>query len=221
MSDERCLELIDELAADLRPVRPIPRLRTALLVLVGLWLAVAALGALWLGLRPDLPEFLAAHRGASVVLGGLTLAGLAGLAAALAFAVPGREGIAWSAALAALGGLAVAAGTGVTLVLAAAPDATAGVSALQHLRCLAVACAVGLVPALGLMRFAGRAWPYRPLAVAVAAAAGAAAMGAVSTQATCRADGAVHLVLGHVLAPGLAVLLLTLPLLFALRRFTR
>jgi hypothetical protein len=221
VSEERSLELIEELAADLRPVRPIPRLRTALLVLVGAWIAVGALGVMLLGLNPELLQVLAVSRGRSVVLAGLALAGLGGLTAGLAFGVPGRERTAGSALLVALVGLAVAAGTGLTLVLATGPAATAATPAVHHLRCLAVACAVGLVPAAGLIYFAGHAWPYRSLAVAVAAAAGAAAMGAVSTQATCRAADAAHLLIGHVLAPGVGVLLLTLPLLLALRRFAR
>ena len=219
MSEERTAELVRELSRELEPVRPIPALRHALALLLGLWLAVGAAVALWLGFRPDLPRQLVTELGTSAVLAALLAAGVAGLVAGLAGGVPGRERLVRGALGLGLAALAVAAGVGLARVAAAGPG-----NAMpwpQHLPCLAIACAVGLVPALGVTWYAGRALAFRPLAVAVSAAAGAAAMGAVSAQASCLATDPAHLMLGHVLAPAVGALVLTLPLLLALRRLER
>lgn len=91
----------------------------------------------------------------------------------------------------------------------------------SDLHCLLVACAVGLLPALGVVAFAGRAAPHRPLVLAVAAAAGAVALGTVAAQASCPYADLRHLLMGHALAPALGALLLVLPLLVALHRTER
>ncbi len=217
MSEVRDDELIRELARDLRPVRPIPRIRTAALGVVVLWLAVAAgvLGALGRELQGLSPAL-----GVRIVFGGLLTCGLGGVLGALALGVPGRERLARIGLALGLGGMAVAAGVG-TALFVRSPAGTAHPPLAADLGCLAVACGVGLLTALGVALFGSRAVPHRPLLLALAGAAGAAGLGAVAAQASCPYADFHHLLMGHVLAPAMGVLLLTLPLLVALRRMQR
>ncbi len=67
----------------------------------------------------------------------------------------------------------------------------------------------------------GRAAPYRPIVLVLAAAAGTAALGAITAEASCPHPEMRHLLVAHALAPVVGVLLLTLPLLVALRRVGR
>lgn len=211
--------LIRELARDLRPVRPLPPVRRVVAGLLGVWLAVAAVGIALLGWKADLGALLAQRAVLSVSLG-LVVAGLGGLVAAAALGVPGRERLARGALLCGGAGLAVAAGVG-TLLFLRSPAVEPGAPLESDLHCLLVACAVGLLPALGVVAFAGRAAPHRPLVLAVAAAAGAVALGTVAAQASCPYADLRHLLMGHALAPALGALLLVLPLLVALHRTER
>ena len=200
-------DLIRELARDLRPVRPVPRLQTALVGLLVGWAVVAALGILLGGLRPDWHALLRSPFGSGGILVGLTVTGVCGSAAALAMSVPGRERAARVALAGALAGLAWAAGAGTHLFLAS-PVLDGPWDRLADLHCLGVAVAVGLLPALGLAALAGRAAPFRPLGLALAAAAACTALGAVAAQASCPYEDVRHLMLGHLLAPGVGALLL-------------
>ena len=220
MSSGPAEELIRELARDLDPVRPIPRIRTVTAGVVALWFAVAALGLAALGLRPDLSEAIIETRGVAVVFAGLGLVGLGGVVAALALGVPGRESLARGAAALAILGMVVAAGVG-TLLVAASPARGLPVLLRGDLACLSLAIAVGLLPALGVVWFAGRASPYRPMIMVLAAAAGVAALGAIAAELSCPHSDMRHLLVAHALAPAAGVLLLTLPLLVALKRMGR
>ncbi len=220
MSSQRPEELIEELARDLEPVRPIPSLRLVVGAVLALWLVVAAAGLAILGLRPDLLEVTLHERGVTAVFLLLGAAGTLGLVAALSMGVPGRERLASLSLWAALAAMALSAGTG-TLLFLRSPMAEMPAPVSSDLSCLAVACAVGLLPALGVVWFAGRAAPFRPLVIAVAAAAGAAALGAVTAHASCPYGDMRHLMVGHLLAPAVGALLLTLPLLVALKRTVR
>jgi hypothetical protein len=211
--------LIRELARDLRPVRPIPPVHRVVAGLLGVWLAVAAVGVALLGWKADLGALLAQRAVLSVSLG-LVAAGLGGLVAAVALGVPGRERLARGALLCGGAGLAVAAGVG-TLLLLRSPAVEPGAPLESDLHCLLVASAVALLPALGVVAFAGRAAPHRPLVLAVAAAAGTVALGTVAAQASCPYADLRHLLMGHALAPALGALVLVLPLLVALRRTER
>ena len=212
--------LIRELARDLEPVQPIPRIRTVTAGVIALWFAVAAIGLTVLGLRPDLAEAMIGVRGVAAVFAGLGLAGLGGVVAALAMGVPGREVLARVALALAILGMLMAAGVG-ALLFAASSVAEVRVSWTADLACLAVAILVGLLPAVGVVWFAGRTSPFRPVIAVLAAAAGTAALGAVTAQASCPHSEMRHLLVAHSLAPGFGVLLLTLPLLVALKRFAR
>jgi len=222
VSDPRSLELIRELARDLEPVRPIAPLRRALAGVVLVWAAAAAAAIAAAGVQPQLFAGLYAAPGVAAVLTGLAVAGLGGLVASLALAVPGREDVAQGGLAIGAAGLAVAAGVG-TLLFATSPAAAASswASGSDHLACLVFATAVGVLPAAGVVVFAARAAAARPLVLVLAAAAGAAALGAVAAKASCARADYAHLVVGHVLAPVIAALALALPLLFALRRLQR
>ena len=148
---------------------------------------------------------------------GLGAAGVGGICAAVASAIPGREPATRFALGVSIGGLAGAAGFGTLLVLES-PLLEARMPAAHDWSCLLVALAVAALPAIGVILVARRAAPFRPLVLSLAAAAGTAALGSIAAQASCAAGDPVHLLLGHVLAPAAGVLVLTLPLLAALRR---
>jgi hypothetical protein len=212
--------LIRELARDLDPVQPIPRIRTVMAGVIALWFAAAAIGFAVLGLRPDLGEAMIGMRGVAIVFAGLGLAGLGGVVAALAMGVPGREVLARAALALAILGMVIAVGAG-TLLFAISPVTDARLLVRGDLACLTVAVLVGLLPAVAVVWFAGRASPFRPVIAVLAAAAGTAALGAITAQGSCPHSEMRHLLVAHALAPAFGVLLLTLPLLVALKRFHR
>jgi hypothetical protein len=220
LSGDASEALIRELARDLDPVRPIPRIRTVVTGVIALWLAAAAIGLTALGLRPDLGDALFGVRGVAAVFAGLGLAGLGGVVAALAMGVPGRELLARAALALAILGLLIATGVG-TLLFAANPAAEVGLTWTSDLACLAVAVLVGLLPAVGVVWFAGRTLLFRPVMAVLAVAAATAALGAITAEGSCTHSEMRHLLVAHALAPAFGVLLLTLPLLVALRRFRR
>ncbi len=215
MSDERAEQLIDRLSRDLVPVRPLPQLRVVVGLLGVVWLAVTIVGVRSLGARPDLAEAWLGSGGVAAVFVGLALAGAGGTIAALAMSVPGRETLARVAFWIGGAGMAIAAGCG-TLLFWRSPLAASPWTA--DLACLVEAIGFGVLPAIGVVLFAGRAAPFRPLVLALAAAAAAAAIGSVAAQAACPMPDFRHLLMGHVLAPVAGAFLLTLPLVFALRR---
>jgi hypothetical protein len=212
--------LIRELARDLDPVQPIPRIRTVMSGVIALWLGVAAIGFTVLGLRPDLARAMLGAGGVAVIFAGLGMAGLGGVAAALAMGVPGREGLARASLALAILGMLIAAGVG-SLLFALSPVAEARVSWTGDLACLVVAVLVGLLPAVGVVWFAGRASPFRPVVAVLVAAAGTVALGAITAGASCTHSEMRHLLVAHALAPAFGALLMTLPLLVALKRFRR
>ncbi len=211
LPDDPARALIESLATDLAPIRPLPPLRRVVGALALVWAVVAGLGLAWLGARPDLAEAWTSGPGVAAVFVALALAGVA----ALAMGIPGREGLVrrgiWCAALA----LAGAAGLGSVLFWQAPSIVT---SLENDLHCLVVAIVMGALPALGVIGFAGRAAPFRPFALTLAAAAAAASLGTVVAQAACPMPDMKHLLVGHVLAPGAGALVLTLPLGLLLRR---
>jgi hypothetical protein len=220
MSGDATQELIRELASELKPVKPLPRLRFVALAVGLLWLAIAALEIALKGVAPTLRETLAMPVGAGGILAALLVAGAGGVAAALALAVPGRERLARGAFALGVAGTALAAGIGLALV-ARSPLAEWRLPDAHDWPCLATALAVALLPALALGWFGGRAAPFRPLSIALAAAAGAAALGGSVAQASCAASEPMHALLGHALVPALGAFALTLPLLLVLRRGER
>lgn len=219
-TDASARQLIADLAADLEPVQPIPRLRSMVGRVLLLWALVAGIGIAVRGLRPDFLEMLLHMRGIGLIFAGLGLTGIGGGVAALALGIPGREAAARAGFAAAGVGMAAAAGIG-TLLFLQNPIFDSPVPLRADLVCLAIALAVGLLPGIGIAMFGARAAPHRPLVLVLAAAAAMAALGGATAQATCPANDIRHLMLGHVIAPGVGALLLTLPLLHALRRAAR
>jgi hypothetical protein len=220
MSADPTRALIRDLASDLTPVRPLPRIRFVAAAVLLLWLAIGLVGIGVKGLAPTFWETLAMPVSPGGIFAGLLVAGLGGVFAALALAVPGRERLARAGLALGGAGMAIAAGVGFAL-LARSPLVEWRLPSGHDLPCLVTALAVGLVPALALGWFGGRAAPFRPLTIALAAAAGAAALGGSVAQATCPGDEAMHLMLGHVLVPMVGAFVLTLPLLVAMRRTLR
>jgi MFS family permease len=220
MSGDSTHDLIRDLASDLTPVKPLPRVRFVAAAVLLLWLAIGVVGIALKGLAPTFWETLAMPISAGGIFAGLLVAGVGGALAALALAIPGRERLAHAAFALGAAGMAIAAGVGFALI-ARSPLASWRWPGATDLPCLLTALAVGLLPALALGWFGGRAAPFRPLAIALAASAGAAALGGSVAQATCPVADAMHLMLGHALVPAIGALALALPLLVAIRRSER
>lgn len=220
MSGIQTRDLIRELARDLAPVQPIPRIRAATAGVTVLWFAVTVVGLAVLGLRPNLMEVTLGTRGVVTVLLGLSLAGFGSVVGACAMGVPGRERLTRCALCTSVLGMTVAAGVA-ALGLATSSAVDAGAPWSGDLRCIAVALLVGLVPAVGVIWFSGRAEPRTPTRPVLAAATGAAALGAITAYACCPHCDVRHLLVAHSLAPAFGALVLTPPLLGALKRLRR
>lgn len=220
MSADPTRDLIRDLASDLAPVKPLPRVRFVAASVLLLWLAIGVAGVALKGLVPTFWQTLAMPVSAGGIFAGLLVAGLGGVLAALALAIPGRERLARVGFALGGAGMTIAAGVGIAL-LARSPLVEWRLPNVHDLPCLMTALVVGLVPALSLGWFGGRAAPFRPLTIALAASAGAAALGGSVAQATCPVADPMHLMLGHVIVPALGAFALTLPLLIAIRRGAR
>jgi hypothetical protein len=207
--------LIQRLAQSLTPVRPVPPLRWITLAVLGLWLATSGVAAVWLGFELRTEGTL--RTGLFAIYLGLGASGVAGIVAALSASLPGREALSRGALFAAAGALALAAGVA-SGVLWESPLLGAPAPAASALRCLALACAVAVLPALAVIGFGAWTRPFRPLVVVLAAAAGTAALGGIAAKTSCPYGDLRHLLLGHLLAPAAGALLLTIPLLFTLHR---
>jgi hypothetical protein len=220
MSADPTRDLIRELVRDAAPVQPLPRMRFVATSVLLLWLALGVIGVAVKGLAPTFWETLAMPVSAGGIFAALFVAGVGGVIAALALAVPGRESLARAGFAVGAGGVLLAAGVGIALLMRS-PLVEWRTPDLQDVVCLALALAVGLAPALALGWFAGRAAPFRPLVIALAAGAGAAALGGSVAQATCPASDPWHLLFGHVLVPAAGAFVFTLPLLVAIQRSER
>ena len=206
------------LAHDLRPLRPLPRLRVVFLGLVVLWgvgilqfgLFAGSATRLWAAVAWHDPLFAA-------VLVGLVLAAGGAITCALARAIPGREvtarlggGIAFLGLLLAIGTAAWGAiGSGASLPLSAS------------FICVGRACGVALLPLIAALAFLAWATTPRPSATVALAVAGAVAAGATLIHAGCPAGEAFHILVGHALAPLLVAAAITLPLSPLLRQADR
>ena len=203
---------IRELATDLAAVRPIPRLRWVAAAALAVWLA--ATGAeWWLGGPAPRGDGAWSRFGFLGVLVALAAVAGGGTAAALGSSVPGRERAArlgWGAV-----GVGAAGLLGFGAVALLAPGS--GAFELPWF-CIGRAGWIGALPALALAAFAARAFAARAAATALAASLGAVALGALVVQLSCRADGALHVWVGHALGPALLAGLLAVPCAWWLRR---
>jgi hypothetical protein len=207
-------ELIGDLVADAPAVRRIARLRWVAAAAVGAALAAASLRVGIAGIRPDLAG-LAPPVWLVLVVLGLAVTSLGGLAAGLGAGVPGREGVTLIGLAAALTGLAVAVATAAAPWVLSSVVAPAGDARLADAcSCIGIASFVGIPPALILAWFLRGAWPARPIFALAAACGGAVGLGALAVQSSCPIDTAFHVLVAHTLAPmiGGALILVLLPL---------
>ena len=148
------------------------------------------------GIRPDLAAGTAAPSVALIAVG-LTIVAVGGIAACLGAGVPGRERVARLGIATLIAGLAVAAGAAGWGLTSMGAGAWQGLG----LGCLATAFLAGLLPGVGLLAFLCGAFPTRPAAALATAAGGAVGLGSISVHASCAVTGALHVLIGHALAP--------------------
>jgi hypothetical protein len=187
-------------------VRPIPPLRAALaaaitLGLLGMLLPWAFGGpALRGGGAWSSATYLA-------TLIGLAAMGIGAVAAALAAAVPGRDGALRAGALGACAGFAAALLGGLWGMSSPGTEAGLGPYAYCVLRGLVLSIAPTWLVCAYFLRGVSR----RPGRGAALALAGAVALGAAAVHATCPSDSPVHWIAAHTLAPVFALVVLTAP----------
>ena len=200
-NEQRTSELVSELARTLGPVQRIPRLRVLCATLLGVALVVTLVTSGLLGLRSDV-RTLSFSAGYAGVVVGLLLLSVGGAIAALGAGVPGRGPVV-RVGLAAVGAaLLVLAITGFGLAAGGAPVGPLDAGWLATaLHCVVIASAVGLLPAALLLRFLGRAHPFRPAATRVMGASAMVAFGSLAVHLTCPADELVHVGVAHLLTP--------------------
>ena len=211
MSDRSTDQLIHDLVQEVPPVRRIPALRVVMTGVVVLWAIAVSLMWIFGVPLPDLvrgipwgdPKFVS-------ILVGLLFVGVGATLAALAAAVPGRENVARAGGGAALFGIVLAAGGGLWAVFGAAPRGV--VDLLGCLTCIRRAGALALLPGLVASLFLVRAFARRPLLGAGFAVAGTVALGGFVVHISCRGAGALHMLLGHALAPVLFGFALAVPI---------
>lgn len=210
-------DFLRELARDVSPVERIAPLRTAAARVLGLWLAVSLAAVVARGVTANLSDPERMLGGFGAVLAGLALVGLGGVCAALASAVPGREGVARAGAGVLLVGWLVALGLGGHL-LRGDPSSAGPAPLASDVACLTFATIVSLLPAAGALAWVVRAAPPRPGATLAVVGVGCVALGAFTTQLGCPNLALRHLLVAHALAPVLGAALLWLPLWWGFRR---
>jgi hypothetical protein len=213
--------LLRELAAELTPVRPIPRLRTAGFAVLGIF--GASVAVYWLMGAPFLlpPNAqLWSNPGFLAVLAGLSIVAAGALTRGLSAAIPGSGSASRTGrVLVGIGLALIAVGTVASFVVwggagIAMPLETSWV-------CLGRAVALGVLPALVGCAYLGRGDSRSPGVAGGLAVLGAAALGAAIVHAGCGYSYVPHMLLGHVLAPVAAALVGALPLAFLIRAWSR
>jgi hypothetical protein len=193
------------------PVRPIVRLRVAVVWVGVLWSAGVMVGV-WLELLSWRPVDALLDSPVSLIVGlGLLATAAGGVIAALASAIPGRESASRHARAAATLGAAVTLGAGLGALTAAASAPPAGLLA-GSAGCLARGFGIGLLPVLAACLYVGRGFAPHPRVSLAWGAAGAVGLGSFAVHASCAMTGAHHVFLGHCLGPLFAGALLAVPL---------
>ena len=214
--------LIDGLVGDLRPVRPIPRLRSAFAVILAVWAALlgVVLSSSHARMGESIIEALLHHPIYLASFVGLLVAALGGAVSALAAGVPGRERLevagltaCWvgllAAAIACLGGLR------------AADFESLGDHAQAHAVCFNRGLYLSLLPAGVIFGFLMRGWTAHPLRAASVALLASGALGVLIVQLGCDWLEPRHLLLGHLSVPLVLIALGFYPLGVALRKLRR
>jgi hypothetical protein len=211
--------LIDALAHDLTPVRPVAPLPGAVAI-VALAGAASIAAYAWsrggLPLRPDLAARLDMLSPFAPVAFGLGALAVGALLAALAAREPGRRAPA-AFAVAAFGVLLGPAALAAFFLLGGRPPEP---PAVNDAGCLLRGLLLGLPPAAAALALAARGAALRPVAAAALVGAASAALGAVVVHLGCPANGIRHVLVSHALTP-LAGALLTLPFAPLLARWRR
>jgi hypothetical protein len=214
-------DLVQQLVGDLSPMKPIARLRVAVLAVVALSIAaVVATG--WMTEKwPRFGEAAFWSDPLSVaILFGLTTAAAGALVAALASAVPGREPLARAGRIGAGTAVVYLLGCGLWAIAGGESESAASLFA-GSASCLVHSLVLAIPAALAASFYLSRGAPQDRLIASGVAAAGAAGLGAVAVHATCSVAGGFHLLLGHCLTPVIAGLLFALPLAGLIRRWSR
>ncbi len=203
-------ELVADLARDLTRVRPVARLRVVGATALTLWGVVVWLGWLIDGHSPALASWSWGHYAGLV---GLGVAGLGGLFASLASAIPGREETADRGRNAAVLGMVAALAAGACY--AWGPDR---LSYPGSLGCVARSIAMGIAPLLivGLFLAGGAVGKLRM--ASYLALVGSIGLGALAVHAMCPILTGGHVWLGHHIGPLVIATLASFPLASALAR---
>jgi len=212
--------LVEDLARDVAPVSPLPRLRTVLLAVLGVWaIAFGAMRVLGSGASAPAgavphgdPRFLMIGVGVGIFAVGAMLRALAG-------AIPGREPAARAGArVAAIGAAAVALACVWALV---GGLAGANLDLSGSLMCMGHAVMLALLPMIGVSLFLALAYARRPQVAAIFAATGTIALGVLAVHLSCRAGGWFHILLGHAFVPYAVGCALAIPIGIVLRERSR
>ena len=219
MTRDSSLALIDQLVDDLAPVKPVPPLWQSVTAILAAGAVVAVTVSLTPGLRRGVWQDMAGDAGYLGVLLGLAVIGVAGCAAGLASAIPGRRTtVAISGAVVLVGiTLAVAAST----VLSTWSAAVSRSSTAVDVECIGWALVFSVVPigvGLGLTR---HTWAARPALTAGLTLLGASALGAGVVHLCCPLLDGRHLLLAHCSTPFLVAALGGVTLAGWMRRWAR
>ncbi len=216
MSDAATDTLIHRLATEAGPVRRISSPEWAFLLVVAI---TTGIGAAFLGpsaVMRGVQRSVFEGGTESVVLVGLLVAAAGGIAAALAEREPGRDHSTWLGLAALAAGLGLAA---IGAIAAACLEPSGATSWGDQLRCLAKCSLLAAPPAALSLLLLTRSAPGRPRLAALAAGAGAAALGGAIVHLACAGDGEPHRLAAQGLAPLLGAAL-ALPFARRLARWT-
>ncbi len=197
---ERHRALVESLAARVRPVRPLWRVR----VRAGLWLLLETLVLAWAATRTG-DDHAARFAHPFYALEVLSFAGAAAVAGMLALraAIPGRRVAPGEIAIA----LGLAVGGTVLFILGAPVNAGASLGAFagRGIPCAIETCVLGAAPWLALWWAVRRAAPTRGALAGALVGAGAMLFSFALMRIRCSIDEPAHLLVWHLL-PALALI---------------
>jgi hypothetical protein len=221
MTERSTEDLVQQLARDLPPVKPIARLRVAVSAVVGLWFAAVVVTVLAAGELPRVGEadFWSNPVTVAILLGLATAAGGA-VVAGLASAIPGRESLVRAGQIEALVAAVWLVGWGLWAAVGSAHEPLASLLVGSGI-CLGHGFAFAIPAALAACIYLSRGAPQHRKIASAGVAAGAAGLGALAVHTLCDVAGGFHVLLGHCLTPILAALLFAVPLAGLTRRWAR
>jgi hypothetical protein len=219
VSSDLTENLIDRLAANLEPVRPMTPLPVTLAAVLGTAFVVGCVVLATYHPKQELWTTFLSDRTYASVLVGLLLAGAGGCLGTLASVIPGREPLVRGGMLTAVGGLLLAIGAAAVATPWASLDLS-GVAG-SHLMCIARGACFAVIPAAAVLYAATRGWSGRPETTVFLALVGTGAVGALLVHLTCPAIEPLHVLCTHTSTPLLMAVTLTAVLLPMMRRWAR